>query len=154
MYDNGELIKEKLLELNVNLTIDQSRDVAGVISHGLWDWHIYFGYLFAILLVVRMVMVFKSGFDYPKDTSTHKKIVYLGYKVLYVLLIVIAITGVFLHQEELFGFTESTLEIFEELHGIFANLVMIFIPLHIIGVVVTDIKEDKGLVSRIISGDK
>ncbi len=153
-YDMADSLKEEILSLGVNLELEQARDISHILTGGFWDWHIYFGYAFAFFLLVRIGMLIKNGFDYPKDTSIHKKLVYSSYKFLYLILFVLASCGIVLHLGELNSIDEDSLWIFEEIHGIFGYIIMIFIPLHIIGVVVSDIKEDKGLISRIISGSK
>lgn len=150
---NSQIIIDKLNGYGIDIAAEQAKAIAKAIRAPMWEWHIILGYVFAFLLLVRIIMILKDGFNYPKDVDMHKKLVFIGYKVVYTMLFVMAITGILLHQNELFGFAKDTLHDIKEFHEIMAFIFLAFIPLHIAGVVIADIRENKGLVSNMISGN-
>ncbi|WP_373071056.1 cytochrome b/b6 domain-containing protein [Sulfurimonas sp.] len=150
---NSQVIIDKLNEFGIEIAADQAATIAKAIRAPMWEWHIILGYVLVFLLLVRIAMVLKKGFEYPTDTDLHKKLVYIGYKVVYAMLIMIAIAGVVLNQKDLFEFSKDTLHSIKEFHEILSFIFLGFIPLHIIGVVVAEIKKDKGIISSMISGN-
>lgn len=150
---NSQVIIDKLNEFGIEVAAEQAKVIAKAIRAPMWEWHIILGYVLVFLLLFRIAMVIKNGFEYPKDVDLHKKLVFIGYKVVYAMLITIAITGVILNQKELFEFSKDSLHSIKEFHEVLAFVFLAFIPLHIFGVIIAEIKKNKGIVSNMISGN-
>ncbi|MBD3807963.1 MAG: cytochrome b/b6 domain-containing protein, partial [Epsilonproteobacteria bacterium] len=77
---NGAVITENISMLyDVNVTKEDSIDIAKEIRRPLWQWHIYIGYLFAGLVLVRLMLFFtqsgRQNYINCDEKTTHKKIV-------------------------------------------------------------------------------
>jgi len=124
----------------------------------MWEWHILLGYALAVLILARTALFFtQSGRRNFIDISTaslHKKLVKIGYIGIYAILAVMAISGLLLSFSEEIGFVKGTVHTIKELHELIFNAVWIFVLLHIVGVVVADNTNEKGISSDMINGGK
>lgn len=149
---NSEIIIAKLSGFNIDITVEQAKAIAKAIRAPMWEWHIILGYLLAILIVYRVAMILQNGFGYDKDSEDlHMRMVHIGYKVLYGLLIIIAISGIVLHNEHSIALSEDIAHEIEEIHEFLSWAIIFFVPAHLIGVVVAEFKKEKGIVSKMIS---
>lgn len=154
---NSEILTQKLSEIDLSVTEAQAKVLAKAIRAPMWEWHILLGYALAALLLWRIVLFFtQSGsvnYKHFKVKSLHKKMVVLSYVAIYAILTFMALSGLTINFYE-------TLELSKELAGdikdihefVFFYGVLVFVPLHIVGIVVADIKEDNGLISNMIHG--
>lgn len=62
------------------------------------------------------------------------------------------ISGLTINFYETLELTKDTAHEIKEIHELVFNAILIFVPLHIVGVVVEDIKEEKGIISKMING--
>jgi len=135
---NSEIIIQKLGEQGVDVTAEEAKMLAKAIRAPMWDWHIILGYGLAALVVWRIALFFtqsgKRSYQNFSKESLHKKAVKLGYIAL--------------------GFTKDTVHNIKEVHELLYNALLIFVPLHIAGVIVADATEEKGIVSDMINGGK
>ncbi len=65
-----------------------------------------------------------------------------------------AVSGLVIHFHDLLGFTKDTVHNIKEVHELLYNALLIFVPLHIAGVIIADATEEKGIVSDMINGGK
>ncbi len=149
--DNSAIIASKLGEFDIAVTADQAAAIAKAVRAPMWEWHIIFGYLFAVLVLWRVVMILREGFGHT-DESAHMKMVYLSYKVLYVVLAFMAVSGLLINAYEALGMTKEFAHDIKEVHETLAWVVAVFVPMHIAGVFVADNRDQKGIVSKMISG--
>lgn len=153
---NAELLTQKLSEINIEVTTDQAKVLATAIRAPMWEWHIILGYALAALLLWRLLLFFtKSGkinyLDFKEETL-HKKMVTISYIVLYAVLLFMAITGLTIHFYETLSLTKDTAHDIKEIHELVYNAILIFVPLHIIGVIVAESRDEKGIISDMIHG--
>lgn len=147
---------------------------AGAVIHGIedqvWGFHIYFGYALSALFLFRLAAEFflppnlrlltklKSAFQSynalkkQRERTRHELIVKGLYAIFYLLLIIMVVSGLLLAFEDQTGFSESLNHSIKEFHGFCMYLIIIFIILHIAGVLLAEQKEDKGIVSDMING--
>lgn len=155
---NSEILAQKLAEINLEVTAAQAKALAVAIRAPLWEWHIILGYALTILVVWRILLFFtqsgKENYINFKEQTLHDKIVKIGYVILYMALAFMAISGLLIHFHKDLGLSNSITESLEELHALVYNAVLIFVPLHIIGVVIADIRNEKGIISDMINGGK
>jgi Ni/Fe-hydrogenase 1 B-type cytochrome subunit len=151
--DNSALIVSKFAEFDIVVTAEQATKVAKAIRAPMWEWHIIFGFIFAALVLFRLFMIYKNGFEYPKDTTLHMSIVYKSYKVLYAIMAFMALSGLILYFNQNLGLSKDLTHDIKELHENISWAIMIFVPLHIIGVFKAENRDQKGIVSKMISGN-
>jgi cytochrome b561 len=155
--ENAQIILDKLSSMDVTITLDQARDVARAIRAPMWEWHIYLGYALAFLVVYRIALFFtqsgKQSFQF-KELDLHHKAVSAGYIVIYAALFFMALSGLVIHFYQELGLLKDTAENIKDLHEDMYQVVLYFVPLHIIGVVVADMRDQKGITSDMINGGK
>jgi cytochrome b561 len=153
---NAEILTQKLSEINIEVTADQAKGLATAIRAPMWEWHIYLGYALAVLLFWRLLLFFtqsgKMNYQNLKEKTLHKKMVALSYIALYAVLLFMAITGLTIHFYEALSLTKDTAHDIKEIHELVYNAVLIFVPLHIIGVIVAENRDDKGIISDMTHG--
>jgi cytochrome b561 len=153
---NSEIIVTKLTEQGIDVTAEEAKAVAKAIRAPMWDWHIILGYGLAALVIWRIALFFtdsgKRSFQNFKQDSLHKKIVKVGYIVIYAVIAFMAVSGLVIHFYEALGLTKDTAHDIKEMHELLYNALLIFVPLHIAGVFVADATEEKGIVSDMING--
>jgi len=153
---NSELLTQKLAEIDVSVTEAQAKVLAKAIRAPMWEWHILLGYALTALLLWRVALFFttsgRRSFLHFKQATLHRKVVKLGYVGIYLVLLFMATTGLSMHFHEALGITKELAGDIKEIHELVFYAVLIYVPLHIIGVVVADIYEEKGMISRMING--
>jgi cytochrome b561 len=152
--DNSEILMSELTEMGVAVTVEQTKILAKAIRAGMWEWHIILGYALAFLVIYRIFLFFtdKSTKEPFASLSLHKKGVKSLYYVFYATLLFMSVSGLIIHFHELLGMTKEMAHDIAELHEAVYNFILIFVPLHIAGVVIADNKDEKGLVSSMING--
>jgi len=152
-HTNSQIIVEKLASLGVEVTAEQAKAVAKAIRAPMWEWHIIFGVMLALLVLFRAWIFWQeAGFGYEEEESLHMRMVHWGYKILYFILIFMAVSGLVLTWHESLGLSEALTHTIKDLHELMAWTVVVFVPLHIIGVFVAENDDQRGIVSRMISG--
>lgn len=156
---NGAVITENISMLyDVNVTKEDSIDIAKEIRRPLWQWHIYIGYLFAGLVLVRLMLFFthsgRQNYINCDEKTTHKKIVSGIYIVFYVFAVIAALTGIGIKFNELFGISGDLEHTVKEIHEFVFYAILAFMAIHIAGVVIAENSNEKGIVSDMINGGK
>ncbi len=155
---NSELLTQKLSEINLEVTADQAKVLAKAIRAPMWEWHIILGYALAALLVWRIILFFtqsgKQNYQNLKQETFYKKMVKLGYIGIYGVLIFMAASGLMIHFYEALGLSKDTAHDIKEIHELVFNAVLIFVPLHIIGVFIAENQKEKGILSDMVNGGK
>ncbi|WP_345992553.1 cytochrome b/b6 domain-containing protein [Sulfurimonas sp. HSL-1716] len=152
---NAQIILDKLTAIDVSITLDQAKTIAKAIRAPMWEWHIILGYVLAFLVVYRILLFFtqsgKQSFRF-KELNMHHKLVSMGYIGIYAVLFFMTISGLVIHFYQELGLLKDSADEIKDVHEAVYQVVLYFVPLHIIGVVIADIKEEKGIVSNIING--
>ncbi len=148
---NAEILSAKLAGFGIEVTSEQAAALAKAVRAPMWEWHIILGFVFAALVAWRLVMILKEGFGYAPET-VHMAWVYRGYKVLYALLAFMAVSGIVIYFAADIGIGKERAHDVKELHEAAAWGVVAFVVLHIAGVFLADNRDQKGIVSKMISG--
>ena len=156
---NSELLTQKLSEINLEVIADQAKVLAKAIRAPMWEWHIILGYVLTALLLWRIILFFthsgKQNYQNLKAESFHKKMVKIGYIGIYAILAFMSISGLVMHFYEELGLLKDTAHDIKEVHELVFNAILIFVPLHIIGVVIAENRDEKGIISNMVhSGEK
>ena len=155
---NSELLTQKLAEIDLTVTEAQAKVLAKAIRAPMWEWHIILGYALTALVIWRIVLFFtqsgKINYENFKVKSLHKKIVALGYIGIYLVLLFMTLSGLTIHFYEELGLLKETAHDIKEIHELVFNAILIFVPLHIVGVVIAELRDEKGIISNMIHGGK
>ncbi len=160
-----QVIKTEL----TTISNDQARSIAHTLNDKVWEFHTYFGYGLAVLLLSRIVLEFfqladqkllkkaKSAYQQyyilkkDRELARHELVVKLLYFVFYLLLMVMVLTGLSLAFEDNIPALKAVHAI-RQIHGFCMYLILAFIAVHIAGVLLAERKEGKGIVSDMING--
>ena len=153
---NSELLMNKLAEINIEITAEQAKVLAKAIRAGMWEWHIILGYVLALLLLYRIYLFFYDSSERKnfKSLNLHHKLVKISYFLVYTTLFFMAVGGFSIHFYEFFSFSKEFAHDIKEIHEAVANFLFFFVPLHILGVIFAENKDENGLVSSMINGKK
>jgi len=152
--DNSEILTTQLLEMGNEISQEQAKMLAKSIRAGMWEWHIILGYGLAALLLFRLYLFFKDD-SLKVDFTTldlHKKIVKISYYIFYALLGFMAVSGFVIEFYEFLSLTKESAHDIKEIHELLYNGVLIFVPLHIAGVVIAENRDERGLISSMVNG--
>ena len=153
---NSEILSQKLSEINLEITSEQAKVLAKAIRAPMWEWHIILGYALAGLLIWRIILFFsdsgKRNYRNIKEETSFKKMVKIGYIGLYGILIFMAISGLMIHFHETLGLTLDLAHEIKEIHELAFYAVLIFVPLHILGVFIAENQDEKGIISDMVNG--
>lgn len=153
---NSEIIMTKLTDMNVDIFKEDAVAIAKAIRAPMWEWHLILGYALAFLVVYRIALLFfdKSQKESFGTLDIHKKGVKALHYILYATLLFMTISGFALYLKEALELSEAMAKSIKETHELVYNYFLFFIPLHIAGVVVADIREEHGIISSMINGRK
>ena len=153
---NSELLTQKLSEIDLSVTEAQAKVLAKAIRAPMWEWHIILGYALTALLLWRIILFFtqsgKQNYQHIQKETLHKKIVKLGYIGIYVVLFFMSVTGLSIHFHESLGISKDLADNIKDIHELVFNAILIFVPLHIIGVVIAENRDEKNIISDMVHG--
>src|SRR5690554_3598642 len=152
-YNMADIIQEYLKGTNQTLSYDEAVLMAKQIRKPMWDWHIYLGYVLVGLFSIRFTLPLfgKMKFQNPfaKNLSAKKRFQKGVYLVFYLCVVISLVTGLIIE----FG-PKDLKEPVEAIHKLGIYYLLAFIGLHLAGVIIAEFTDQKGIVSRIISGKK
>ena len=164
------LVKNELKNTGTTVSDEQAGSVAHALGDSVWNIHIYLGYILVGLLLFRLALelfqladqkfIRKMKSAYRQFQSTkkerelakHELTVKAIYAAFYILLMVMAVTGLFLAFEDLLAPFKSMRHGVKEVHGFCMYLILAFIFVHLVGVFIAERKDNKGIVSDMING--
>ena len=131
--------------------------LAKAIRAPMWEWHILLGYALTALVIWRIVLFFtesgKQNYQNLEKETLHKKMVKYGYLFIYATILFMTISGLTMHFHEVLGLTKELVHDIKDIHELVFNVILVFVPLHIVGVIVADAHDEKGIISGMIHGD-
>jgi len=153
---NSELLTQKLAEINLEVTTEQAKVLAKAIRAPMWEWHIILGYALTALLLWRIILFFtqsgKQNYQNIQKETLHKKMVKLGYIGIYFVLLFMSVTGLSIHFHESLGISKDLADNIKDIHELVFNAILIFVSLHIIGVVIAENRDEKNIISDMVHG--
>ncbi len=145
-HNIGGIVQKQLTTIGTVITDEQATVIGKAVRSPMWDWHIYFGFAITALLIWRLVMIIKNGFGF--DDNPKMQIIYKLYRVIYLLLLVMSITGLSLY----FQFTGDSKDTVEVVHKYIGWTLFAFGAVHIAGVIRAELTDMGGIVSYMIRG--
>ncbi|MGZ3811886.1 MAG: cytochrome b/b6 domain-containing protein [Mucilaginibacter sp.] len=170
-WSNAGLIADKLKEKGINVTDEQTRPVAFALTDKVWEIHTYLGYALIAVFLFRLILEFfeltdqklirkikaaKKAFQLRQENrvaSRNEMLIKTSYALFYVLLMVMAVTGLSLAFEDNLPVLKS-MHFLREIHEFTMYLILGFIVIHLTGVFIGERKQHKGVVSDMINGGK
>jgi cytochrome b561 len=149
----GTIIHDNLAEQNVVITNDAAATIGKKVRRPMWESHIIAGYVMVGLFVLRIILTWVQGMGFAnplkKGISQYDKFKSWVYIVFYLLLGAALFTGM---MKELGP--RSIGHIMEDIHVQSLYFAIPFIVLHTFGVLIADAGKERGIISKIISGDR
>lgn len=149
----ADIIQNYLSTTDQSLSREQLIVLAKQIRQPMWDWHVYLGYVLVGLFSIRIGLPFfgQMKFANPlnKSLSLNTKFQYWVYIVFYGCVAVSLTTGLIIE----FG-PKSIKKATESIHVLSVYYLVAFIVIHFGGVLLAEFTSQKGIISRVISGDK
>ena len=152
-YNVAEIIQDYLSGTDQVLTQEQVITLAKKIRQPMWDWHIYIGYVLVGLFSIRFIlpafghMKFQSPF--AKNLSTKQKFQKWIYIIFYLCVIISLVTGLIIELGP-----KEWKKPMEEIHVLGIYYLIAFIVLHLAGIFRAEFTDQKGIISRMVSGGK
>ena len=152
-HNVAEIIGNYLSESDQFLTQEQLIVLAKRIRQPMWNWHLYIGYvlvgLFSIRFLLPMIGIIKFQNPLDKKLSLKLKFQRWSYILFYVCVVISLVTGLIIE----FG-SKSLKDPMEAIHKLGIYYLIAFILIHWAGVLVAEYTDQKGIISRIVSGTK
>ncbi len=149
----AEIIQNYLNTTDQSLTQDQLIVLAKKIRQPMWDWHLYLGYvltgLFSIRFLLPLIGEMKFQNPFKKELILKEKFQNFIYLIFYGCVVISLSTGLLI----IFG-PATIKKSMEAIHVLSIYYLVAFIILHIGGVLLSEFTNQKGIVSKIISGNK
>ena len=127
--------------------------IAKTIQEPMWQWHEYAAYIIFFAFLTRVVYMIIEGIKFPnpfvKDQSAKERSQGLIYIVFYLFVSISIITGFYLKWID-----GDWKEPMETIHKWAIYWFPIFILLHFTGILIGELTNKKGIVSRMIRGDR
>ena len=152
-YNVAAIIQDYLNGTDQTLSQEQLIVLAKKIRQPMWNWHIYIGYVLVGLFSIRILIMslghirFQNPFD--KNLSIKEKFQKWTYTIFYVCVIISLVTGLIIELG-----SKELKKPMEEIHVLGIYYLIAFIAIHLAGVLLAEFTDQKGIISRIISGTK
>lgn len=147
------IIQEYLSDTGQVLSQEQLIVLAKKIRKPMWQWHIYLGYaltgLFALRFMLPLFGSMKFQNPFEKNLSKKERFQKWVYIVFYVLVVISLATGIVIELGP-----KEYKKSMEKIHELSIYYLVGFMILHWAGVLIADSTNQKGIISRIISGSK
>ncbi|PKP26552.1 MAG: cytochrome B [Bacteroidetes bacterium HGW-Bacteroidetes-2] len=149
----ADVIQNYLATSDTSLSREQLIVLAKQIRKPMWDWHVYSGYVLVGLYCLRMALPFfgKMKFSNPlkKQLTNKMKFQYWLYLVFYGCVAISLITGLTIELGP-----KTLKPSMESVHELSIYYLIAFIMLHIGGIIIAELTNQQGIISRMISGTK
>lgn len=167
---NAQVIEAEVRELGANITAAQAADNAKTIRTPMWEWHYIFGFALIGLLAFRIFIAFTDRSQAPllsvvrefkrfrmlpaphKRAGAHLLMVKASYVVFYLMLLLMGISGSVMYFADTLGIAKETVDSIKGNHELAMWFFVVFVPVHILGIVVAELRGERGLISDMIHG--
>jgi len=152
-YNVASIIENFLSGTDQTLSQNQLIVLAKQIRKPMWNWHIYIGYVLTGLFSLRFIlpvfghMKIQNPFD--KKLSTKVKLQKWMYIIFYTCTIISIATGLIIELGP-----KNLKKPMEEIHVLSIYYLISFIVIHLAGVLIAELTDQKGIISRIINGSQ
>lgn len=152
-HNVAAIIQDYIIGTGQTLSEDQLIVLAKKIRQPMWDWHIYIGYVLVGLFSLRFILPafghMKIQNPLSKDLTAKMKVQKWTYLIFYICVIVSFITGLIIELGP-----KDLKKSMEDIHVLSIYYLLAFITIHLAGVLLAEFSDQKGIISRIVSGAK
>lgn len=135
------------------LAKEQMTAIAKTIREPMWQWHEVFAYVMIIAFIIRIIYMVVKRIRFPNpfksNTSLKERLQGLTYVYFYVFVFISSFTGICINKDFLTQWSDGI----ETVHKWGVYWFPIFIVLHLVGLVIAEHSDKKGIVSNMIGGD-
>jgi cytochrome b561 len=135
------------------LAKEQMSAIAKAIREPMWQWHEIVAYVMIFAFIVRIIYMLIKGIRFPNPFNAaltiKERLQGFTYIYFYTFVFISAVTGICIEK----GFFTEWQKGIETVHKLGIYWFPIFIGLHIIGIIVAEYSNKKGIVSNMIGGD-
>lgn len=139
---------------HIDISNEIAQTMAKSIMYDMWLVHIIAGFALALLLVFRIFIFIKEGISYVDVSSLYRNLLTITYTTFYTLTFFMVISGIVLYQSEATGMSEFLRGAIEALHHSVAWFFILFVPIHIIAIILHEIAKGDSIISKMIAGEK
>ena len=162
----------ELQQRQPDFPVEQGRALSRIISHRIWDWHIAMGLALAACWLGWTLMqaldpagrrfgarlratVQRAGLLPPAERSGARQALFakVTYAVFYLAVTVMVVTGLALTWADDVAWLGNVEHSVKEVHNATMFVIIAYIIVHVVGVVRAELTKDKGLISRMVSGE-
>ncbi len=165
------LFNSSYQKAGATITADQARTVSRGERDKIWEIHVYCGYTLAALLLLRLALEFFHATDQKlirkinaaynqyfvikkdRKLARHELFVKSLYAVFYLMLSIMAITGLCMAFEDDVPALKN-MHFLRNIHEFTMYLIIGFVLVHLAGVYLAEHRESKGIVSDMINGGR
>ncbi|MCG2793515.1 MAG: cytochrome b/b6 domain-containing protein [Weeksellaceae bacterium] len=144
-------VETQLQSQNINLEKEKILPIVKSIQKPMWEWHEYTAYLVLAAFLIRVIYMLAKGIKFPnpfvKNQAVKEKMQGLIYVILYLFVAVSIVTGFYLKLID-----GEWKEPMETVHKWAIYWFPIFILLHFGGIIIAELTDKKGIVSKMIGG--
>ena len=152
-HNVAAIIQDYIIGTGQTLSEDQLIVLAKKIRQPMWDWHIYIGYVLVGLFSIRFILPafghMKIQNPLSKDLTAKMKVQKWTYLIFYICVIVSFTTGLIIELGP-----KDLKKSMEDIHVLSIYYLLAFITIHLAGVLLAEFSDQKGIISRIVSGAK
>lgn len=152
-YNVATIIQDYLGGTDQVLSQEQLIDLAKKIRQPMWNWHIYIGYVLVGLFSIRLILPafghMKIQNPVDKTLSTKMKFQKWTYIIFYLCVIVSLVTGLMIELGP-----KEYKKPMEKIHVLGIYYLIAFIGIHLSGVLIAEFTDQKGIISKMVSGSK
>ena len=154
---NSEIIQTQLSQNGIEITHEVAKTTAKAIRSGMWEWHYIFAATLTVAILLRFYMIFTKQGEMPTiaffKAKKEDKLKYAVYSFLCFFVLLMAISGGVLYFYESLGFTKDSIHWVKKLHEGMMKGVILFLVLHLAGVLKHEFTTKEPIVSKMIHGD-
>lgn len=153
---NQAVIQEKMMAAGVQIDPELAKNIAQTLRDRMWEWHYIFGYSLVTLFVFRVALLIFNKSTRPsfKGLDTHHKMVQYGYIFFYFMTLLMIASGFSMYFKDFFGLSKATVDFLKDRHETAMWFFVAFTAAHILGVIVAELRDEPGIVSRMINGNQ
>lgn len=144
-------VETQLQSQHISLGKEQILPIVKSIQKPMWEWHEYAAYLVLAAFLIRVIYMLAKGIKFPnpfvKNQAVKEKMQGLIYVILYLFIAVSIVTGFYLKWID-----GEWKEPMETVHKWAIYWFPIFILLHFGGIIIAELTDKKGIVSKMIGG--
>lgn len=167
---NSVLIEQRVAELGGSISTDAAVTLARELRMPMWEWHYTLGFALVGLLILRVVLAVVSAEQAPVRSfirslsawralpsrgdrhALHYLAVKVSYLLFYLSVVFMAGSGLALYYGKDWGIEKAVLDALKDRHEQAMWFFVAFVAVHVVGVVVAELRGVRGLVSDMIHG--